>query len=78
MGEAGCKACHSLEPAVRIVGPSLAGVSTRAQGNDIYESIVNPNASVVSGFQRGIMPGDYLQRLSAQQLADLVAFLKIR
>lgn len=29
--EAGCAACHSLEPEVQLVGPSLAGVAARAE-----------------------------------------------
>lgn len=29
--DAGCVACHSLEPGVELVGPSLAGVASRAE-----------------------------------------------
>lgn len=81
--EAGCTACHSLEAGVRTVGPSLAGVASRAALRlpnipaevYLYESIVNPNAYVVEGFQGNIMPAGYGNRLDEQQLADLVAFL---
>ena len=48
------------------------------QGEDaasIRESIVDPNAEVAQGYAEGIMPGDYDQKLSDEQLADLVAFL---
>jgi hypothetical protein len=41
----------------------------------IYESIVYPNAEVAEGFQIGIMPPNFKERLTPQQLADLVAFL---
>src|SRR5690242_16785315 len=49
---AGCVACHSLEAGVRIVGPSLAGVATRAASRKpgysaqlyLYESITHPSA----------------------------------
>jgi nitric oxide reductase subunit C len=59
-----CNACHSVAPGVNMAGPTLAGVSTRAeallksgdyQGNAtdvegyIRESIVNPNAYIVPG-----------------------------
>jgi cytochrome c551/c552 len=79
----GCVACHSLQPNVKIVGPSLAGVATRAAGRRpghsaalyLYESITRPNAYLVEGFSSGIMPQDFRQRLKAQQIADLVAFL---
>ncbi len=79
----GCVACHSLEPGVRIVGPSLAGVATRAATRRpgysaqlyIYESITRPNAYVVDGFPSGVMPQDFKQRLQPQELADLIAFI---
>ena len=82
-GDAGCSACHSLQPGVKLVGPSLAGVGERAATRKaeyaaepyLYESIVYPSAYVVEGFQSGIMPANFRQRLSEQQLADLVAFL---
>jgi cytochrome c2 len=81
---AGCVACHSLEPGVALVGPSLDGISTRAgtQRPDyppeayLYQSITNPNAFVVDGFQGGIMPQTFKDTLSPQQLADVIAFLK--
>lgn len=59
-----CNACHSIAPGVNMAGPSLAGVSSRAeallksgdyQGSAgdveayIRESIVNPNAYIVPG-----------------------------
>ena len=80
---AGCSACHSLDAGVQIVGPSLDGIGARA-GNTrpdysaplyIFESITDPNAYVVEGFQAGIMPQTFEQILQPQQLADLVAFL---
>lgn len=59
--EAGCAACHSLDAGVELVGPSLAGVATRAeerlrdpdyggeaQSVEAYlrESIVDPSAYI--------------------------------
>jgi nitric oxide reductase subunit C len=59
-----CAACHSLVPGAQMAGPSLAGVSTRAQQTvgsadykgqakdaDAYlrESIVQPSAHMVAG-----------------------------
>jgi hypothetical protein len=80
---AGCAACHALVPDQVIVGPSLAGVGARAGTRRegftpetyLYQSIVNPNAYVVEGFQPGLMPQTFRQTLTDQQLADLVAFL---
>ena len=74
----GCGACHAFAPAGTnaTVGPNL---DEALQGKDaafIEESIVNPNAEITQGFQAGIMPGDFGQKLSEKQLADLVAFLQ--
>ena len=79
----GCPVCHSLKPDVRLVGPSLAGVATRAttrvsgmSAEDyLMQSLVTPNAYVVEGFQAGQMRPDLAQVLTEQQLQDLVAFL---
>jgi nitric oxide reductase subunit C len=83
LSAAGCVACHSLQVGVRIVGPSLAGVATRAASRKpgysaqlyLYESITHPNAYVVDGFPSGVMPQDFKTRLQPQDLSDLIAFL---
>lgn len=83
-GAGGCVACHSLQAGVTLVGPSLEGIGARAgtQRPDyppdayLYQSITNPNAFVVQGFQAGIMPQTFGDLLSDQQLADVIAFLK--
>jgi cytochrome c551/c552 len=85
-GEGTCSACHSLEPDKQIVGPSLSGVADRAEAlapdytveSYLYESITDPNAYIAGGFQRDIMPANYGDRLSQQQLAELVAFLSVK
>jgi hypothetical protein len=82
-GAGGCTACHSLDANVAGVGPSFAGLSGRAPTRRpgysaqayVYESITNPNAYVVEGFQGGIMPQTFKQTLSAQQIADAIAFV---
>lgn len=81
--QAGCTTCHSLEPGVALVGPSVANLGAEAgsrvsgQSAEEYvrQSIVEPNAYVVEGFGEGIMPGGYGDELSEQQLQDLVAYL---
>jgi cytochrome c2 len=80
---AGCAACHSLQPNVRIVGPSQVGIATRAATRKpgysaelyIYESITRPNAYVVEGFPSDVMPKTFKDTLKPQQVADLIAFL---
>lgn len=78
-----CASCHSLKPDEKIVGPSLAGVATRAatrkpgysDGLYLYESIIKPGAYVVQDFPDGVMPATSGQTLTSQQQADLIAFL---
>lgn len=78
----GCITCHSLEPDVVIVGPSQAGLATRAQtrvaGQSAEEyirtSITNPNAHIVEGFAEGLMYQNYATDLTPEQIDDLVAY----
>ena len=86
-GEGGCEACHSLSPNERRIGPSLSGMADRAAARAetsgpgvsaelyVYESIVNPDAHVVESYPAGVMPPNFRQRLSDQELADLIAYL---
>ena len=39
------------------------------------ESIVKPDAYLVSGFQPGLMPGTFGETLTAPQLNGLIAYL---
>lgn len=78
-----CVACHSLQAGVTIVGPSQAGLASRAGSRKpgysselyIYESIINPGAYIVEGFQDGLMPKTFRETLTPQELADIIAFL---
>ena len=80
---AGCRICHSLDPNVTLVGPSLAGVATRAATRVpgmtaeeyLRESILEPDAYVVPGFPAGQMIPTYLEILSDEDVDNLVAFL---
>ncbi len=78
---AGCMTCHSLEPDVTLVGPSLAGIATRAAERVpgmsaeqyLMQSLMEPDAYVVEGFPSGVMPS--YKDLPEQDLADLIAFM---
>jgi nitric oxide reductase subunit C len=77
-----CNTCHSLEPGVTLVGPSLANIGAEAgsmvadQSAEEYlrESIVNPSAFMVPGFA-DLMPATYGAQLTEKQINDLVAYL---
>jgi mono/diheme cytochrome c family protein len=74
----GCGSCHTFAPAgaTGTVGPNLDEVLAGKDAAFINESIVEPNAEVASGFSAGVMPQNYRDQLSQQQLDDLVAFLQ--
>jgi len=81
---AGCTGCHTIDGISNgVVGPNLTKIgevaATRKDGASaeeyVRESIQNPNAQVVEGFQPNLMPQNYSQQLSNKQLDDLVAFL---
>jgi len=82
----GCPGCHSLEAGVKIVGPSLKGVvgetEKRRAGYPpeiyFYESVTRPGAFIVPGFQDGLMPKNFKETLTPQELADVIAFLMTR
>ncbi len=78
-----CSTCHSLEPGVTIVGPSLATVGTEAgtrvdgvsAENYLRKSITDPDSFVVDGFASGLMTMDYATQLTEEQIQDLVAYM---
>ena len=79
----GCGACHTFAAAGASakVGPSLDSLAAAAQQAGepldafVRDSIVDPNKFIAPGYQKGIMPPNFGQALSAKQLADLVAFV---
>jgi cytochrome c2 len=80
----GCVTCHSTEEGVTLVGPSHAGVATRAEteapdmpvAEFLEQSIREPDAVVTEGFSPGVMYQNYDNELTDQQIADLVAYLE--
>jgi cytochrome c551/c552 len=81
----GCASCHTFQPAgaTGTVGPNLDTAPTsdaKADGNMdltafVHQSIVDPDAYIAKGFNKGIMPTTFGSSLSATQLNDLVAFI---
>lgn len=77
-----CAACHSVSSGVVIVGPSLAGVATRAAANDddllprevLRRSILSPQADIVEGF-KNLMPPDFERKLVEADLEALLSYL---
>ncbi|MGF1666002.1 MAG: c-type cytochrome [Acidimicrobiia bacterium] len=80
----GCITCHSLEAGVNLVGPSIAGIGSvagsRVEGVDaekyLRQSIVEPNAHIVEGYEDDVMPEDYVLTLTDSQIEALVEYME--
>jgi cytochrome c oxidase subunit II len=73
----GCAGCHTLAPAgaTAKVGPDLGKLGSSANAAFIRKSIVDPNADVTKGYDPNIMPQDFGNKLSKQELDALVKYL---
>ena len=79
----GCDGCHTFKPAsaTGTIGPDLDNLRQAAQtaGQPLEEfirqSIVDPNAYVAPGYQKGVMPETF-SSLPKQQLDALVKYLE--
>jgi len=73
---AGCSGCHTLAKAgaTAKVGPDL-GKLGNVDANFIRTSIVDPNADVTKGYNPNIMPQNFKQKLSKEELDALVKYL---
>ena len=73
----GCGACHTLADAGTnaATGPNLDKVLRGKDEGFVRESIVDPNAEIEEGFQPGVMPENYEERLSDGELDSLVTYL---
>jgi mono/diheme cytochrome c family protein len=77
-----CAQCHALTPDTVVIGPSLAGIATRAAsrvpGYDtqtyLETSILIPEEYLVEGFAN-TMPTNFGKELTSEEFAALVAYL---
>jgi len=80
----GCNACHSIDGSP-LVGPSFKGIFGRKQtlqdgqeitvdGNYTRESLLEPQAKIVKGFQP-VMPS-FKGMLSDEEISAIIAYLK--
>jgi mono/diheme cytochrome c family protein len=81
---AGCGSCHRLADAGTNgnIGPPLDDLASEAGDREpgtsaedyVRQSLLDPDAFTVEGFQAGVMPG-YEGRLDEEQLRELVSYL---
>jgi mono/diheme cytochrome c family protein len=77
-----CSSCHNVTD-VRLVGPGMQGLPQRAAGRTsgesaaeyVYNSIIHPNEYVVEDYPANVMPQNYEDVLTEQQLANLTAYM---
>lgn len=75
--QAGCGGCHRLADAGSsgASGPDLDAALEGRSAPFIREAITTPDARIADGFRAGVMPDDYGDRLSREDLAALVDYL---
>lgn len=84
----GCSGCHNLNldqspTSMGQPGPNMANLpenaANRVPGQDaatyVHNSIVNPNEHVVDGYIGGIMPQNFADQMSEEEINALVAWL---
>lgn len=73
----GCAGCHTLKAAgsTGTIGPDLDAELANADVAFIEESIVDPSAEIVKGFPDGVMPANFEEEMSPEELDALVQFI---
>ncbi len=76
----GCSACHHLTEPVRLVGPSLFDVGKRLTRGEIYEALMDPDATIAEGYPPGLMgtsmsASGFYERITLRQLESMVDHL---
>jgi mono/diheme cytochrome c family protein len=80
---AGCNACHTVNGSSGLIGPDLAGVADRvvkmhpdlSVEQALEVEIVDPTAFVTEGYRGELMPANYKDTLTPQQIQDLIAYM---
>lgn len=75
--DTGCGSCHTLAAAGATgnVGPDLDEVAPDLSVAEIRNSIVNPDDDIAAGFSAGVMPQDYGEQLSEQEIDTLAGYI---
>ena len=73
----GCASCHTLKAAsaTGTVGPDLDAELAGVDVGFIEESIVDPEAQPTKGFPAGVMPTNFAETLSPEELDAIVKFV---
>ena len=74
---AGCSRCHALDGEGGDIGPTLDGIASRKDRDYLYQSLVEPAATLAEGFDKlGASPMPPMNLLlDEQQITDVLAYL---
>ncbi len=75
-----CGTCHTIDKPDRLVGPSLFDVGSRLSKAEIYEAVMDPDATLAEGYPGGVMPATlgasgFFQKVSPEEIRALVDYL---
>ena len=75
-----CVTCHKLDGPDKLIGPSLYDVGNRLSQSELFESVLDPDASVTEGFDAGIMgvtldAMSFSDKISARDLKTMIDYL---
>lgn len=74
-----CKQCHSIDDKNPMVGPPLFDVGSRLNYGEIYESLLNPDATVAAGFTpvmgAALKGFDFYSKVSLSEFKTLAEYL---
>jgi mono/diheme cytochrome c family protein len=73
----GCGGCHVLAAAgsTGTTGPDLDKVLAGVSPDKIHEDIVDPESIIAPGYPSGVMPSNFGDQMTEQQLKDLIDYL---
>lgn len=83
MANFACSNCHLVDSESMLIGPGLLNIGQRAATREdglsatdyIRQSILEPNAYVVEGYTANLMPQNFADIFTEQDLSDLIAYL---
>ena len=73
----GCSACHTVQGiSSGVVGPELTNIYADKGADYIHESILDPNAVIAQGFAPDLMPKNFGELLTEDDISDIIEFLR--
>ena len=74
----GCGNCHKLNEPGKVLGPTLYDIGKKLSRQEIYQSIMDPDAVIPKGYQKGMMApalSDFYKKATKKQINTMVDFL---